>query len=376
MKNYRTAVIGTGFIGVAHVEALRRLGNVDVVAICDTYNCKEKAKQIFVEKAYSDYKTMIKNENLDFIHICTPNNTHYEIASYALNNGVNVLLEKPMTFSTKEAIDLYQLSLEKNLKCVVNFHNRYYPATAFLKDYIKEGNIGEINSVHGMYIQDWLLYDTDYSWRLNSKESGITRAVADIGSHWIDLVEYITGLKVVEVFADFKTVHPQRKKPAGETLAFSDTKNDNYELVNIDTEDIANVMFRFNNGAIGTTTFSQVFAGKQNKIDVYIAGSKASGTWKVENQSDVIIGHRGKPEERITKDQILMSNVKTLFDYPAGHSEGFPDAFKQLFKQLYSDTENPLYATFYDGLRQMIINDKIYESAQKGSWIKIDEVEQ
>ena len=371
MKKFKTAVVGSGFIGVAHIEALRRLGNVEVVALCDMYGAEKKASENHIDLAYSDYKKLIDEVDLDFVHVCTPNDTHFAIAKYALEHNVNVVLEKPMTFTVNEAEELVALAKEKNLINAVNFHNRLYPANIFIKNYIKENNIGDVISINGNYIQDWLLYDTDYSWRLNSKESGSTRAVADIGSHWMDLVEYLTGESIVEVFAEFKTVYPKRKKAIGEIKTFTTNENAEYELKDIDTEDIAMVMYRFSNGAIGSVTISQMGAGKKNCLDVFISGTKASIKWGLEDLENVFVGYRDRPNEVITKDYTLMKTSRGAIDYPAGHTEGFPDAIKQVFKQVYQQPENKNYAHFTDGLRQMILCEKIYESAKNSKWVRV-----
>ena len=221
MKKVRVAVVGIGFVGLVHIEALRRLGNIEVVAICDSHDVEKKGNDLFIENTYTDYMKMIDRENLDFIHVCTPNNSHFEIAKYAMNKNVNIVLEKPMTYTIDEARELYYLEKEKELICAVNFHNRLYTAPAYINSVIKKDEIGEVTSVTGYYIQDWMLYDTDYSWRLNVEESGKTRVIADIGSHWIDLVEYMTGLEVHEVFADFKTVYETRRKAVGHIESFS-----------------------------------------------------------------------------------------------------------------------------------------------------------
>jgi predicted dehydrogenase len=373
MKKYRTAVIGVGFVGVVHIEALRRLGNVDVIAICDANSVEKKAKELFIENTYTDYKKMIDEQNLDFIHICTPNNTHYEIAKYAIRNNVNILLEKPMTFTSDEAKELSELISEKGLIGVVNFHNRLYPACAFMKDMIHKDDIGEIISVNGMYVQDWLLYDTDYSWRLNKEESGSTRTIADIGSHWIDLVEYITGQHVKSVMADFKTVFPVRKKAVGNVESFSTILADEFSEYPIETEDIATLLFRLENGAIGSALFSQMVAGKKNQIELLISGKKASVEWKLDSHEDVMIGYRNKPSELLKKDFLLMNNVSNMFNLPAGHTEGYADAIKQVFKDVYNNDGKRSYATFHDGYRQMLINEKIYESALRNVWVDIKE---
>lgn len=373
MKKFRTGIVGAGFIGIAHVEALRRLGDVDVVAICDRFGVEKKAESLSIENAYTDYKKMIDDLDLDFVHICTPNNTHYDIAKYALENNTNVVLEKPMTFTVEEAEELTKLANDKKLVNAINFHNRLYPTNIHLKNLVKNSELGDIISVSGAYLQDWLLYDTDYSWRLNKKESGLTRAVADIGSHWMDLVEYLSGLKITEVFAEFKTHYLKRKKPLGHIEAFSKDKSDQYEEIEIDTEDVAMLMFRFNNGAIGSASISQMMAGHKNNLSVQLSGTKASASWSLSDLENIHLGLRDEANKVIPKDASITADAASAIDYPSGHTEGFADAIKQVFKEVYHQPETKHYAHFEDGLRQMILCDKIYQSATEGKWISVKE---
>ncbi len=378
MKKIRTAVIGIGFIGAAHIEAIRRLGYVEIAAVCDPVDAERKAEMLSVENSYSDYREMLDKERLDFVHVCTPNVSHFPIASYALSKGVNVILEKPMTVTIEEAEKLTEMAEKKNLVAAVNFHNRFYPATHHIKEKIEKKELGKIISVSGCYVQDWLLYETDYSWRLESSVSGTTRAVADIGSHWVDLAEHTTGLKVTEVMADFQTVYPVRKKAVGENLTFSNKKADRYEDVPIDTEDMATVLLRFENGAIGTCFISQMFAGKKNRIHLMVGGTESSAEWNLENQEQVILGYRNKANENLTKDAGLMGGEASgLISFPSGHAEGFPDAFKQGFNQIYRSFLEPstktFYARFADGLREMRICDAIHRSAKSNQFVKIEE---
>lgn len=379
MRKLRSAVIGVGFIGIAHIEALRRLGFVDIVAISDPNDSEKKAQELNIDKSFTDYKEMINQMNLDVVHICTPNNTHFEIAAYAIKKKIHVILEKPMTLSIEEAKILLSLAEEHRVINAVNFHNRFYPTSLYMKESIQKNAIGDIMSVSGMYLQDWLLYPTDYSWRLLKKISGNTRAIADIGSHWIDLVEFITGSHVNAVMADFKTVYHKRKKTKIEHKSFQVTDlNQEFEEIDIDTEDISTLLFRFDNGAIGNAIITQMFAGEKNKISLFISGKKASLQWDLNRHGDVIIGNRNEPNQVVTKDSVLMGNsVESIIDYPSGHSEGFPDAFKQTFKKIYRQIlgfdEEILYATFKDGLHQMILDEAIYESANQNAWVNVGE---
>lgn len=377
MKTYKAGVVGTGFIGVAHVEALRRLGNVEVTAITDTYDHKIKAEMMNIPYSFTDYKEMIDTLKLDMIHICTPNNTHHEIAMYAMKKGINVICEKPMTKTSEEAKEMYEFAKEHNIVNAVNFHNRFNPMVHQMKRMTSGGELGEIISVHGGYIQDWLLLETDFNWRINSKESGQTRAVADIGSHWLDTVEYVTQLKVTEIFAEFLTYHKKRKKFLKPVETFSKAEEDaEFEEIPIDTEDIAMVMLRFDNGAVGNAFISQMFSGRKNKISIFIGGSKQSAEWDSERLNEMVIGERDNFNKIFDKDPAILSpETQRIVDYPGGHVEGFPDTFKQCFRQVYNSiaVKDKVYdfATFEDGYRQMILEDKIFESAESGKWVKV-----
>lgn len=380
MKIYRMGVVGTGFIGRVHIETVRRLGNVEVVALADTISAKEAAEFLNVPQYFTDYKQMIDTMKLDVLHICTPNNTHFEIAMYAMDHGVNLICEKPMCVSIEEAEALVAKARETGLIAAINFHNRFYPMNNHLKNVIQDGELGDIFSITGSYTQDWLLFKTDYSWRLNSTESGSTRAVADIGSHWMDLAEYVTGQKIVAVNADFSTIHPIRKKPKGHVIAFSKDKfaEEDYEDIAIDTEDSASVMFRFSNGAKGSAFFSQVIAGKSVAIDLLVGGYEKSAEWNSEVCNQLTIGQRDSYNQVMEKGiATVHPNTRPLIAYPFGHLEGFPDAFKQCFANVYNSIDNPEvireYATFEDGLHEMVLCSKIFESNQKQQWVEIPE---
>lgn len=376
----RAGVIGIGFIGAVHIEQLRRLGNVEVVALVDSVDAQKKAEALFVPRGYDDYKDMIDNEQLDCVHVCTPNNTHYEIAMYAMEKGVNVICEKPMTTTVEEAQKLLAFAKEKGVVHAMNFNCRFYPLAFQMREMVKSGEVGDIYTIHGGYLQDWLFYDTDYSWRLESAVSGASRAFSDIGSHWIDLVEFVTGLKVVEVMADFEIFHKTRKKPkrAIETYSGMALRPEDYEEVPIDTEDYATVLFHFDNGAHACCNITQVFAGRKNQMIVAIAGSKLGLHWDSELSNEVWVGHRDGPNGQLVKDpSILADATKAVISYPGGHVEGFPDTFKQNFKQIYTAIEkkDPNYgdfATFAAGVREMQLCDKIIQSAKERRWVSID----
>lgn len=274
----RVGVIGTGFIGKVHIEQIRRLGFAEVVALADVGKAEETAARLNVPEGYSDYKEMIRAEKPDIVHICTPNHTHYDIAMYAMEQSCNVVCEKPISLQAEEAEKMADLAAKKGLVNALNLHNRFFPMVQELSVMVKKGELGDIHAVNGWYLQDWLLYNSDFDWRVMSKCSGKTRAVSDIGSHWMDTAEFVIGSKVTEVFADLKCLHPQRKKykAAGTTYSGIEPDADEYELVNVDTEDHANILLHFENGAVGNVTVSQVMAGRKASLNLNIGGGIAS----------------------------------------------------------------------------------------------------
>lgn len=377
MKQLKAGVVGVGFIGAVHIEQLRRLGNVEVVALADEAGAQEKADALYVPHAYTNYKDMIDNEQLDCVHICTPNSTHYEIAMYAMERGVNVVCEKPMTCTVEEAEKLRAYAKEKGLVNAMNFNCRFYPMAYQMRQMVRSGEVGDIYTVHGGYLQDWLFLDTDYSWRLEPEFTGASRAFADIGSHWIDLVEYITGLRAVEVLADFAIFHKTRKKPTKEIATYSGMalRPEDYEEVPITTEDYATVLFHMENGACVSCNISQVFAGRKNQMIVSVAGSRCALHWDSENSNAPWIGRRERDNGELVKDpSILDDGTKGVISYPGGHVEGFPDTFKQNFKKIYAAIAGGKpedYATFDDGLREMVLCEKIVESARERRWVSL-----
>ena len=367
MKRLKAAVIGSGFIGSAHVEALKRVHGVDVVALVDISDAERKAREADVPQGFSDYREMIEEVKPDCIHICTPNNTHKEIAIYALEHGINVICEKPMARNTEEAEEMVRAAEKSGCINAVNLHNRFYPANHQLRNMILDGKLGKVYGIHGGYLQDCFSGMEDCNWRMQAANGGLTRVTSDIGSHWIDLAEYVLGSRTVEVFAEFQTVLPKRRM----------MQNGEMKEIEVDTEDTSYVMFRFENGAVGNAVFSQVYQGRKNQTIMKVSGSELSAEWDSEMIGDLWFGNRNVPNGLWTKDPALAHrDTVPVISYPGGHVEGFPDAFKQNFTAIYGalrgeKSSNP-YATFRDGLHLMKIMDKIYESAKSGRWMSID----
>ncbi len=381
MKKINVAIVGTGFIGPAHLEALRRIPHIEVVALCELNIelAKEKANSLGIPQAYI-FEDMLAQPDIDVVHICTPNFLHYSQSKAVLMAGKHVICEKPLATNMDEAEELVAIAKEKGLVNAVHFNLRYYPMVRQMKAMRENGELGEIYNIMGSYLQDWLLLKTDYNWRLEPDKSGDSRAIADIGSHLLDLTEYVTGLKITEVMADFSTVHKTRLKPLKEIETYSGKmlQESDYKEVPINTEDHATVMLRFDNGYKGSVTVSQVNAGRKNRLNIEIAGSKSNFEWCSEKPNEMWIGKRETPNQQLMKDPALFNQEAAgLISFPGGHNEGFPDTSKQMFKEVYlavrdgKQPDNPSFPTFKDGLRELIICEKILESHLKQAWIKV-----
>ena len=286
MEKIKVGIIGTGFIGPTHIEAIRRLGFVEVVALAETSQeqAERKAAELGIPKAYGDYREMLSDSEIQVVHNCTPNHVHFAINKEIILAGKHVISEKPLAMNSEESAELLALAQKQGVVHGVNFNYRQHASVQNLRAKIANGDLGKVNLVHGSYLQDWLLYETDFNWRLAPEVGGKSRAVADIGSHWCDTVQFVTGKKIVEVFADLATVIPVRKKAIGSVATFStqSTEDVEYEDVSINTEDYASVLVRFEDGSRGVFTVSQVSAGRKNRLSFEINGSKSSVYWNQE----------------------------------------------------------------------------------------------
>lgn len=385
MKTIKTAVIGTGFIGPAHIEALQRLGGIQVVAIAsrEVERAQALAGRFAIPKVYGEWKEIIDDREIAVIHNCTPNNLHFEINQAAILAGKHVISEKPLTMNSKESAELVKLAAKHGVVNAVNFNYRFYPLIQHARAMTGKGELGEIYLVHGHYLQDWLYYDTDYNWRLETEISGASRAVADIGSHWCDLVQFITGLKINRVFADLVTIHQTRKKPKETVETFKgkeQTAAQAYEAKAVKTEDAGIVMLRFENGARGVFTVSQVSAGRKNCEWFEIDGSKKAIAWDQEEPNQLWVGYRERPNETIIKDPALLDEAARKYaHYPGGHPEGYPDGPKNLFMNVYNfirdgkdpRKDQPDFPTFADGHWENKIIEAVLKSNKAKKWVAV-----
>jgi len=385
MNTIRVGVIGGGFIGKIHIEALRRLGYVEVAAILSRKQetAEALAKELSIPKAYSSYEDLFNDKDIDVVHLTTVNSLHYPLAKQAMQAGKNVLCEKPLAMNRKEAAELLKIARQQKIVHAICHNMRYYPLVKQARAMVRAGEAGDIRLIHGHYLQDWLFLETDYNWRLISDLSGGSRAVADIGTHWLDMVQHITGQKITAVSADLTTFIPVRKKPKVEaaTYVVQDLNPEDYEDVEIDTEDHGTVMLRFSSGAKGVLVGCQVCAGRKNYIHFEINGSMKTLEWNGQEPNTMWIGERGALNREFIKDPAMFAPEAARYaSAPCGLGEGYLDTFKNIFSDFYSwirqckpmDEDEVPFPTFVTGLQELLLVDAIIESSSKnGQWIEV-----
>jgi predicted dehydrogenase len=401
MNHLSAAVVGTGFIGPVHVEGLRRIG-VHVTGILGSRvdKSEQAARHLGLPRAYRNLDEILKDPRVDAVHLTSPNRFHFEQASKTIEAGKHVLCEKPLAMNSSESAQLVRLAESAGVEAAVNYNLRYYPLSIESRERIRRGELGTLFHVTGSYAQDWLFYPTDYNWRVDEKLGGELRAIADIGTHWLDLIQSILGQKIHSVFADLSTVHPHRYRSTGNTETFTGDlgANDARQEVQVNTEDFGSVLLRFDNGAKGVMWVSQVDAGRKNCLNYEIAGSKHSLHWNSETPNVLNIGHRSLANQAMIRDPSLMTpRASEAASYPGGHNEGFGDSFKQLFKSFYSAIERRAnlaksttasipndtsddgsleafdYPSFGDGHREILLCESILKSHQTETWVEVKE---
>jgi predicted dehydrogenase len=380
MKKIKTAIVGTGFMGKVHAENVRRLGDVEIAAVVGSRpeTARKFAESAGIPFATANLQDVLSDREIAAVHICTPNVDHYPMSLAGIEAGKAVLCEKPMTMDVDQARKLVEAAKARNAINCVQHNLRYYPNVQQMRQIIAHGELGEILIVQGTYSQDWLLYDTDWNWRLDAKSNGKLRVMGDIGSHWMDMIQHVTGLNISAVCADLAIFHSTRKRPKGSVETFSGKSGlqGDYETFPIDTEDFGMVLLRLGDKARGAFTVSQMSAGRKNKFAFEIFGTKAGIAWDQEQPDTLWIGHRNEPNQIIIKDAALFYPEAARFaDLPGGHSEGYDDSHKQVFKNFYAKIADPSipinYPTFEDGLHGMILLEKVAESSKKQAWVKV-----
>jgi predicted dehydrogenase len=384
LADIKVVVVGIGFIGVAHVEALRRLG-IDVAGVVGSSpgRARDKAARANLPMVYDDLDAVLADDSVDVVHVASPNDVHAAQARASLAAGKHVVCEKPLGVDSGETGAMVDAAEASGLVNAVCYNIRFYPSCHQAAAMVATGEIGEPRFVSGAYLQDWLLLPTDWNWRLEPQRAGELRAVADIGSHWLDLAKFITGKRVVEVMAELHTLVPVRRHPAGPVESFAGPVDgaDAGDLTEetMSSDDAASIMLRFEDGVRGLVAISQVSAGRKNSVTIEVDGSDSALSWYSEEPDRLWIGHRGRPNEILQRDPTLAApEAARLIAYPGGHVEGYPDTFRALFSQVYADvvkgapSPNPTYPTFADGHDVMCVTEAVARSSAEGRWVVVD----
>ncbi len=374
------AVIGSGFIGSVHVEALRRLGvRVHGLLEVSPEHGARRAAELGLPGSWPTMDAMLADDRVEVVHVTSPNALHVPQVRRILAAGRHVVCEKPLATSSAESAELVRLAREAGVVNAVNFNIRFYPLNQHVARLVADGGLGEVRLVTGHYFQDWLLLPTDWNWRLDPAEGGTLRAVGDIGSHWLDLASYVGGVRVEAVMADLATFVKVRHQPAGPVETFSTERATDTIPREMTTDDAATILLRFSNGARGAVAISQVSAGRKNSLQYEIDGSAAAAAWDSERPDELWLGRREVPNEVLLRNPALMNAPgAAAASLPGGHVEGFADTFKAHFRAVYADVaaggpaERPAYPTFADGHDEMLVNDAIAASAREGRWVAVD----
>jgi len=372
------AVIGSGFIGTVHIEALRRIGvRVHGLLGSTPERGAERAQRLGVPRAYASLDELLADPVVEVVHVTSPNHLHAPQVRQILAAGRHVVCEKPLALTSIESAELVELAEASDKVAAVNFNLRFYPLNQHARDVIHDGALGNVRLISGRYFQDWLLMETDWNWRLEPERGGALRAVGDIGSHWLDLTSFITGLRVEAVMADLATFIKSRQQPTGPVETYSTERAADTVETKISTEDVANILIRYEGGARGVVSISQISSGRKNSLQYEIDGSNASAAWDSEQPDQIWFGHRDEANEILLKNPALMSEGgRRAAALPGGHVEGFGDTFAALFRQVYADvgegqmSANPAYATFHDGHEEMLVGDAIAQSSRTGTWVE------
>jgi predicted dehydrogenase len=375
IADLKAGVVGTGFIGVVHVDALRRLG-VEVKGVVGSTPERAAAKRI--APVYDSYEALLADESVEVVHLTTPNHLHFAQAKEALAAGKHVVCEKPLATTSAESEELLALAEASSLVHCTNFNIRFYPMNQEARERVRAGELGEIWSIHGGYLQDWLATPTDWNWRLETDKAGELRAVGDIGSHWMDLTQWITGQRIVEVFADLATAIPVRQRPKGEVETFATAADVEREDAPTATEDIAHVLLRYENGALGSCVVSQVATGRKNAPHYEVDGSAGSLAWHGERHEELWLGRRDGPNEILLRNPALMHEGASRWTHlPVAHPEGFAATFRELYRAVYADVARggpssaPDYPTFRDGHVENVLADAVALSNREHRWVEV-----
>ncbi len=377
MSDIGAALIGTGFIGTVHLGALRRLGERVTGVLGSSGERGAQRGAALGLPAYASLEDLLADPAVQVVHVTSPNHAHYPQVKQILAAGRHVICEKPLAMTSAQSAELMALANGSGLVAAVCYNIRFYPLIQHARQMAQDGGLGDIRLITGHYHQDWLAKPTDWNWRLEGDQGGTLRSVGDIGTHWLDLVQFVTGQRITAVMADLATFIPERRKPTGPVETFTATTGAT-EPRTITTDDAATILLRFEGGARGVMSTSQVSPGRKNSLTWDIAGAKGSAAWASETPDTLWLGHRDAPNQILHRDASLMNPAgAAAASLPGGHVEGFADTFHALFRAIYADvdtgTRSSTYADFAAGHAEMLLCDAVIQSAATGTWVTVAE---
>lgn len=353
---YRAAVVGTGFMGDVHARAIAVSGGVVGAVLSSTAEKTRRAADRMRLPAGESFEAVLADPAITVVHVCTPNATHHDFAAAALAAGKHVVCEKPLATSVVDARSLVEASDRTGLVGAVPFVYRFHPMVREARQRVREGGIGRVFLTHGSYLQDWLLHSTENNWRVDPANGGPSRAFADIGSHWVDLAEFVAGDRIAAVSAQTSTVNPLR----GET--------------SVSTEDIVVLQFRTAAGVVGSTVISQVSAGRKNRLVLEVSGSTGTLTFDQEQPEKLWYGLRGESRSLVRDPATLGTDAARYARVPAGHAQGYQDCFDHFVGDVAAAVRGEDVdglPSFTDGLRATVVAEAVLASARDGGWVEV-----
>jgi predicted dehydrogenase len=371
----QAAIAGTGFIGRVHARSARLAGaQLAGVAASSPEAAQTAAAELRADRAFDSAEAMVRDPGIDVVHICTPNHLHLPLAEAALAAGKHVICEKPLALDVAGAQRLVDAAAESGLHAAVPFVYRYYPTVREARERVGSGQTGALRLIHGTYLQDWLLRPDDDNWRVDERLGGASRAFADIGSHWCDLAEFVSGHRIVRVSARMLTAVPERISAAGRH-AF-EPAGDGGEARSVTTEDAAIVQFETDSGAIGSTVVSQISAGRKNRLWIELDGAEEALAFDQEHPEELWCGRR-ETLTIVRRDPATLSPAAARFAFlPGGHPQGYADCFDAFVADFYGGVRSGSAVagmpTFSDGLRAALITDAVLTSSREERWVEVE----
>lgn len=380
MEKLKIGVVGTGFIGGKHIEAISRIPEVKLVAVVDSYAPKgmETAEKYGVN-FYASVEEMLEKEELDAVHNCTPTSMHYIVNEKVIKADKHLYCEKPLALDAEEGRKLVQLLQEHPVANGVNLNYRMNALVQDMHDRVASGETGRTFMVTASYVQDWMMMQDDYDWRLDPKVGGASRAIADIGSHLFDTTQFVTGKKITAVNAKLLVMHPTRLQYEKTGGTFSKEKGALKQEIPVVNEDAASIMVQFEDSTHGLFQVSQISAGHKNDMRIRFDFEKCSYEWRQEENNLLYIGHRDEPNQiKHREASALTERCRRYTGLPSGHPEGWNDVLYQAINAFYhsimTDTyhaEVP-YATVREGAWIMKIIEACLKSDKLGQWVDVE----